>query len=61
MTLDMFEVLVDAAVIILEKAAEAEYYAGLLFIACALGIGSIWALAIVTTGYSFGFLSKLFL
>ena len=60
MTLDMLEILVDAAVRILETAAEAEYYGGLLFIVCALGIGSVWVLATLTTDYSFGFLRNLF-
>ena len=61
MTLDMLEVLVDAAVRMLDTAAEAEYYASLLFIACALCVGSAWALTIVAAHYSFDILSNLFL
>ena len=61
MTLDMLEVLVDAAVRLLDTASEAEYYASLLFIACALCVGSAWALAVVATDYSINTLFSLFL
>ncbi len=60
MTLDMLEVLVDAVVRTLNSVAEAEHYAGLLFIACVLGVGSAWALTLMAKDYSFGFLRNLF-
>ena len=59
MTLDMLEVLIDAVVRGLDGVSEAEYYASLVFIACALGVGSAWALAILAKDYSFSFLGKL--
>ena len=59
MTLDMLEVLVDAVIRTLNSVSEAGHYAGLLFIACVLGIGSAYALTLVAKDYSFEFLRNL--
>ena len=59
MTLDMLEVLIDSVVRALDSVSVAEHYAGLLFIACVLGVGSVYALTLVAKDYSFEFLHNL--
>ena len=59
MTLDMLEILIDAVVKGLDSVAAIEYYGSLVFIACALGVGSVWALTILAKDYSFNVASRI--
>ena len=59
MTLDMLEILIDSIVRSLEKFSQAEYYAGMFLIACALGIGTGWAAAMTLKDFSYNFFSNL--
>ena len=51
MTLDMIEILLDAAVKMANIASETEQAIFLLFIVMVIIIGSVWAISIMTTAW----------